>query len=184
MIFQTSPNNSKIENNRITGWDDPRSYIKRTDIDGQIAYKGTLVLNGAEFRFSMTQQNYGKYLIRGRVSAISPEDGFVLQVVGAEKKRRLDKKMANLSNKETNSVPQGSIANAEAVKQIKRQKVLNVTTEVYGQSLDEETVKNDIERAVLRLYTQYADLIHRRLKTSSRPDSITPIVAAVLYVED
>lgn len=75
----------KAESIMGTGWDDPRSYIKRTDINGHTTYKGTFVLNGAEFRFSLNQQTTGKYLMRGRVSAISPEDGFVLQAIGAEK---------------------------------------------------------------------------------------------------
>lgn len=67
-------NGKKHENIGITGWNDPRSYIKRTDANGQTTYKGTFVLNGAEFRFSLNQQTTGKYLMRGRVSAISPED--------------------------------------------------------------------------------------------------------------
>ncbi|MEY8318899.1 hypothetical protein AALB19_16515, partial [Oscillospiraceae bacterium 50-58] len=173
----------KHENIGITGWNDPRSYIKRTDANGQTTYKGTFVLNGAEFRFSLNQQTTGKYLMRDRVSAISPEDGFVLQVVGGEKKRRLNRQMAPLSDQETD--PQESNTDAPVQsKRANRLKELNVTTEVYGQSLAEETVKINVEQAVHRLYTKHADLIHRRLKTSSRPDTIIPCVAAALYAED
>lgn len=122
--------------------------------------------------------------MRGRVSAISPEDGFVLQVVGGEKRRRLNRQMDPLSDQGTD--PQES--NADTPVQIKRAnrrlKELNVTTEVYGQSLAEEAVKTNVEQAVRRLYTKHADLIHRRLKTSSRPDTIIPCVAAALYAED
>lgn len=55
---------------------------------------------------------------------------------------------------------------------------------MYGQSLDEEETKKNVERAAFRLYTKYADLIHRRMKDSNRADLITPAVAAVLYSED
>lgn len=161
----------KAESIMGTGWDDPRSYIKRTDINGHTTYKGTFVLNGAEFRFSLNQQTTGKYLMRGRVSAISPEDGFVLQAIGAEKKRRLDRKKA---------VP----TECEETEKPKREKVLNITTELYGQSLEETEVKKSVERAAFRLYTKHADLIHRRMKQSQRPDIITPAVAAALYAEN
>lgn len=165
----------KKENIAKTGWDDPRSYIKRTDINGQTTYKGTFVLNGAEFRFSLNQQTTGKYLMRGRVSAISPEDGFLLQAIGAEKKRRLARKMTCLPECE---------GSTDATKKPKKERALNITTELYGQSLDEEETKKNVERAAFRLYTKYADLIHRRMKDSNRADLITPAVAAVLYSED
>lgn len=164
-----------------TGWNHPNSYIKKeTDTKGLVTYRGSFVLNSAEFKFSMNQQSSGKYLMRGRVSAISPEDGFVLQVVGAEKKRRLNKKTVT-PEQEIDTAPQQDTA---SVAETRRQKALNITAEVYGQSLEEGTVKSDVERAVLRLYSKYADLIHRRMKISSRPDSITPAIAAVIYADE
>lgn len=178
-----------------TGWDNPVSYIKKSHgksakkdkecLPPKIIYQGAYCYHGIEFRFSLTQQESGKYVMRGRVSAISPVDGFVLQVTGAEKTRRLGKLQSTsggndnaLEMAEPSPGPIGSVPKA------KRQKCLNVTTEVYCKSCDEAEVKTAVAKAALRLYTQYAPLIHQRQKQVSRPDCIVPSVAGALYAED
>lgn len=158
-------------------WTDPLSYIAQgIDKNGSLKYQGRCMHNGAEFRFSLTKQATGKYLMRGRVSAISPVDGLVLQVVGAEKRNRLD----HISK--TSDAIASQESDCDAPK--KREKALNITTEIYCNSTDIDAAKKSVTDGVMRLYLAHADLIHRRQKQSSRPENITPAVAAVLYCDE
>lgn len=61
-------------------------YKKRDNKEG---YCGKVVYQGIPFCFSLNRQKKGKYLYRGRISAVSLEDGSVLQVKGAERTKRL-----------------------------------------------------------------------------------------------
>lgn len=65
-----------------TEWDNPWSHIDEyTDNNGEKYYKGSLFYHDIEFRFAVRPQQTGKYLYRGRVSAISPQTGKVMIMI-------------------------------------------------------------------------------------------------------
>lgn len=55
-------------------WSNPAS---RLTYDG-VNYKGSFFYNGIEFAFTMIHQTSGKYVMRGRISAISPTTGRIM----------------------------------------------------------------------------------------------------------
>lgn len=155
-----------------TGWNDPRSYLQKGGSNEMVSYRGVYYLHDTEFKVYINQQKTGKYLLRGRITAMSPVDGFALQVVGAEKKRRIEK--VKQKENEKISVQSGNYRN----------KALNVTSEFYCQSLDEKSIRLAISNAAIKLYTKNADLILRRQKQSVKPDTITLAIATALYANE
>lgn len=149
-------------------WDNKRSVLlEDADGLGRITYHGVLIFQEIEFRFKLTPQNNGKYVYRGRISAISPADGMVVQVKGREATRRL-------GNSDT------IVKDAEK----KRDKRLNLFKEVYTQVTTREGIKAAILRATRKLYIDHAVLLTRELQKSIRAETITPGVAAVLFSDN
>lgn len=145
-------------------WENDRSFLAEVKDDlGRTIYEGRIFFQGVEFRVKLNPQNSGKYVYRGTVSAISPADGFIVQVKGREADRRLGGQ---------------KIAEKE-----RRDKKLNLTAEVYTQATDCEGAKDAILRAVKSMYVKHAVLLAGELQKSVRPETITPDVAAVLFAE-
>lgn len=138
-----------------------------------VSYQGVYYLHDTEFKVYINQQKTGKYLLRGRITVVSPVDGYALQVVGAEKKRRIEK----VKQKENEEISVQSGGNC-------RNKALNVTSEFYCQSLDEKNIRQSISNVAIKLYTKNADLILRRQKQSVKPDTITLAIATALYANE
>ena len=149
-------------------WENERSYLLESkDELGRAVYEGALIFHEIEFRARVNPQNSGKYLYRGRVSAISPADGFVVQVRGREAIRRLG----------------GPRVTGPGEKK-KRDKKLNLTSEVYIQSGACEKVKEAVLKTARNMYAKHATMLAGELQKSVRPGSITPGVAAELYAGD
>lgn len=151
----------------MSPWENERSFLRETkDALGRISYEGVLIFQEIEFRVKINPQNSGKYLYRGKVSAISPADGFIVQVRGREAIRRL-----------------GGPEMVEPEGKNHRNKKLNLTSEVYSQARGREEVKEAVLHAVRNMYVEHAVLLAGELQKSARPDTITPGVAAVLFAE-
>lgn len=151
-----------------SGWSDARSYINTSySARGSLTVRGLFFYHGAEFRFSLTQQVGGRYVMRGTVSAISPADGAVLQVKGHEKSEIIKKLAPEYIEKMAS----------------KRIPELNVSAAIYCDSIDIEQIKVNIQKSVLRLYKEYASQIHRSLGEVARPDTITPSIAAHKFID-
>ena len=159
-----------------SGWGHPGSEFLRDSkvIHGRdvATFSGRFVYNEIEMVFSACEQTSGRYILRGTISAISPLDDRVLQVVGRERSVLLDHLVQN-----------GNYQNREEATR-RRNKALNVSYPIYGRELNEESVKAAIENAAEKLFAKNAPLLQRVLRQSSRPDNITPNVAFAAYVDD
>lgn len=68
--------------NKHSEWENPRSYInERKNEKGEVYYEGSLYYNEIEFHLTARPQQTGKYLYRGRVSAISPQTGKLMKTI-------------------------------------------------------------------------------------------------------
>lgn len=164
------------QNSDNAGWHHPGSeYTRSSKVrDGkEIAVcSGRYILNEIEMVFSATEQLSGKYALRGTISAISPQDGLVLQVSGREKNARLE----HLVQSGKYHDREESIAH--------RDKALNVSYPVYGHGLSDAEAKAAVENAAIKLFAKHAPLLQQVLRQSSRPDSIMPNVAFSAYADD
>lgn len=150
------------------GWSDLHSFINEIYNEHDLlTVRGLFFYHGAEFRFSLTQQTKGRYVMRGTVSVISPADGAVLQLKGREK------------SEITKKLSVDYIARMEG----KRLPELNLSAAIYCTSLEIEQIKAAIQKSALRLYKGYAAQIHRALGEVARPDTITPSIAAHKFVD-
>ena len=152
-------------------WLNSRSYIKsKYDENKKMISFGLLFYQGAEFRFRLTQQKNGSTVMRGFVSVNSPDGSHIMQITGSEKTKILER---------LEKVRPGYLQKMDG----KRLPELNMTTSVFSNSLDIEIIKEKILNAVLRLYDNYANQIHRAYGVIARPETITPGLAAHKYVD-
>ena len=87
-----------------------KSYQETFDEKGELQrVRGSLMLNGMEFVFSLNRQKSGKYLFRGWIKPVSIKDGFYLQIQG-EKKRKKQSKMEKIP---TGTHPQEFVASKD-----------------------------------------------------------------------
>lgn len=131
-------------------WNNP---LSRLHYNGQ-DYKGQLYYNGIEFTATLNYQTSGKYVMRGRVSAISPATGRVL------------------------TVPAQTAGDASKSSAQKR-----ATAEIYADGTDETSAKATIQSGAIKLFRKYALAISRELQIAARPNTIIPSVAAILYAD-
>lgn len=152
-------------------WQNPQSYIKSEyDQSGKLIVFGQLIYHGTEFRFRLTQQHTGGAVMRGSVSVLDPDGYHIMQVSGSKKAEVIE------------HIEQ---TRPEYFKQMigKRMPELNMSTNVYCNSLEIAVVKERVSKAVLRLYTKHAVQIHRAYGEIARPETITPCLAAHKYVD-
>ena len=153
-------------------WNDTRCRLSvEEDSDGKLHIFGMYYHFDTPFRFSLRQQKSGKSVMRGTVSIISKRDGRIMQLEG-RKKNEILKKL-----EETRS---GYLADMQG----KRIEELNLSTSVSTDSLDHDHVKAAIVRAVLRLYNEHAVQIQRESGEIARPETITPLTAVQMHVDD
>ena len=172
-------------------WEDPRSFIALKPGRAKEGYEGTVYHNNAEFSFSLVKQENGKYLYRGRVSALDG-DGKILKITETQKKmnKRARIKQQKFANSLTENPPDTSanppepseIDSLKADQSLQGQKEYPVSGECYCNRADEESIKKAVLDKVLDLYVEYLPQILRAMRESTRPAEITPAVAALLYL--
>lgn len=146
------------------GWDAKGSYIEvKNKADGRVAYQGIFAYHGVQFRFHLTQQNSGEYLMRGEVHVVDPQKGGVLTRSSRDRMRWF---------KERGIEDAGQ-----------RVEALLVKKSLYGKSKERQDVKRLIEAGVLSLYEEHAAWIHRVAGDAAQADTIIPVVAANRYGE-
>lgn len=171
-------------------WEDPRSFIV-PKTGAKRGYEGTLYHNNAEFSFTLSKQANGKYLYRGRVSALDA-DGKILKITEAQKKaskcardkqKKTDGSLTENSQDASANLPEPSGNDAPKAEQSPAvQKEYPISGECYCNQTDEESIKKAVLDKVLDMYVEYQPQILRVLRESTRPSEITPAVAALLYV--
>lgn len=129
-----------------------KSPLNSLAFDGQ-NYKGTLYYNGVEFSATLNYQTSGKYVLRGRISVISPVSGRIM--------------VARMQDSDAKAGTVGK----------------RVSAEIYANKNDEASVKAAILNGAAKLFQKNALTISRELQITSRPDTITPSVAAYLYAD-
>lgn len=153
------------------GWLDKRSYITSDcKADGTQHAFGMLYFHGVPFRFALTQQHSGGAVMRGFASVNDPDGSHIMQIGGNEKTaivQKLKDERPDYLQKMTG----------------KRLPELNMTTSISVQSLDIDDIKAGVQKAVFRLYKQYAGQIHRAYGEIARPETITPGLAAYKHVD-
>lgn len=152
-----------MNKDKYDGWKNPHSGYNVQKSGDQLVVTGSYYYRGIEYRYSLRQQSNGPWVMRGRVSPISPSDGHILQVVGRKKTERLNG-MEEMPGK--------------------RLEKLNITTSIYVASTQDTDIKEAISQAVLRIYSEYTVYLHRVLGEIARPDTIIPSVAAYKYVDE
>lgn len=133
-------------------WEDPRSYLS-PKVGAKEGYEGVLYHNNAEFSFSLSKQKSGKYLYRGRVSALGA-DGRIMKYAEAQ------------------TGEQSPAA----------QKEYPSSTECYCNKDDEEAIQKAVLGKAIELYVHHMPQILRAMRESTHPNEITPAIAALLYL--
>lgn len=128
---------------------DKRSnYVKTIDNCGNIHISGNIYINNVVMRYSANQQKKG-YLIRGRISIISPVDGNILQMSGKNRRNAL------LRFQEKDKV---------ILKKNNRHEMLDCRSEFVVNILDDEKIKERITSSALKLYSKHEATILRAFK--------------------
>lgn len=131
------------------GFTDKRSsYIRTIDSEGKVHINGNIYINSIVMRFSANQQIKG-YLLRGRLSIISPLNGKILQMSGKKRKNVL------LRFNEEDKV---------MLKKHNRHEKLDCRCEFVLNTLDDEKIKESITSIALKLYAKHEATILRTLK--------------------
>lgn len=153
-------------------WNDSRCRItsEKTQ-DGRLHIFGTYYHLDAAFKFSLRQQKNGNSAMRGTISIISKKDGHIMQLEGRRKAEILKKLQEERPN---------YLASLDG----KRIEELNLSTSVNSNSLDIDCIKSSIARGALRLYSEHATQIHRESGEIARPETITPLTAAHMHVDE
>lgn len=110
---------------------------------------GSFWLDGFEFRYSIVQQKSGPYAGRGQLNLISPEDGKILQMVGAEKRKRLES---------------ASAEEREKIRAGKRSEVLNASAALYIRNFDKDEATKAIERIAQKLLHESTVILDQIMK--------------------
>jgi len=142
------------------GWDSKLSVYKRINDrkdPSKIKISGRYVHHQAIFEFSLKSQKSGEYLLRGSIRAID-NSGNVLKKTGNKAKEILSK------------LPEEQ--------QLRNNPKLDIRSNIYSNSLDDEEIKNQICNAVQRLYSANSIRINEHLQLAARPEIITPNMAA------
>ena len=114
-------------------WNDNRtSYTTKMDATGKKRITGHYYCNDIQFNFSLNETSGGPYLFRGRISLISPVDGFVLQVQGKQRRQII----ARLTLEKKEKAMRG-----------KRLEELGATRQLYIRTTDECDIKMAITKA-------------------------------------
>ena len=152
-----------MNKDKYDGWQNPHSGYNVQKSGDQLVVTGSYYYRGIEYRYSLRQQSNGPWVMRGRVSPISPSDGHILQIVGRQKTDRLNGR--------------GEVPG-------KRLEILNISTNIYVASMQDTDIKAAISKAVLRIYSEHTVYLHRVLGEIARPDTIIPSVAAYKYMDE
>lgn len=134
-------------------------YNKKDNKEG---YCGKVLYKGIPFRFTLNRQKKGEYLYRGRISAISLEDGKVLLVKGAEQKKLLK----NAQNELTERQKKDSLA---------------IRCEFYSKTDRQDEVMEILSKKVPQLYLTNANQLARHAEKSIRADQIDLQTAVGIY---
>jgi hypothetical protein len=108
--------------------------------------------------------------MRGSVSVNDSDGSHIMQVTGSKKAEILK----HLENERP-----------EYLRKMdgKRIPELNMTTSITSNSLDIDVIKENVLKAVLRLYMEHAGQIHRAYGEIARPETISPGLAAHKYID-
>lgn len=142
------------------GWDSKLSIYKRINdrkYPSNIKISGRYVHHNAIFEFSLKTQKSGEYLLRGSIRAID-NSGNVLKKTGNKAKEILSK------------LPEEQ--------QLRNNPKLDIRSNIYSNSLDDEDIKNQICNSVQKLYSANSIRINEHLQLAARPEIITPNMAA------
>jgi len=142
------------------GWDSKLSIYKRINDrkdPSNIKISGRYVHHNAIFEFSLKTQKSGEYLLRGSIRAID-NSGNVLKKTGNKAKEILSK------------LPEEQ--------QLRNNPKLDIRSNIYSNSLDDEDIKNQICNSVQKLYSANSIRINEHLQLAARPEIITPNMAA------
>ncbi len=133
------------------------------DDSGLVSLSGKYRYNSSTYKFSMTRQSSGTYLMRGSVRVLE-KDGTVL-------KKKIRKNMEE-------KVSLGPLLDKKTEPEYEI-----VTTAIYSNSSDIDSLKECIVNGIVRLYSENARLITSSISNNVRPDLITPAVAADTKLE-
>ena len=115
------------------GWIDNRtSYTTTINADGKKRITGHYYCNDIQFNFSLNETSGGPYLFRGRISLISPVDGFVLQVQGKQRRQIIARSTPDKKEKAVRG---------------ERLEELNASRQLYISTTDECAIKMAITKA-------------------------------------
>ena len=110
-------------------WKQQGAYYERMTLpDGRCSVKGALMVNGVLFAVTANEQRCGEYLMRGRVSALSPRTGEIIRASGQDKRDRCRKNPGNESTE-----------------------VLNITRNLYCHSINDSDIKVTAEKTARKL---------------------------------
>lgn len=137
-------------------------YYKKKD-NGE-GYCGKVMYQGVPFRFTLNPQKKGEYRYRGRISAISLEDGTVLQVKGAERSKRLKDIDGDLTERQ-------------------KRDLLAIRCEFYSKTDRQDDVMAIVSKKVMQLYFAHASQLTRHAEKSIRADQIDLQTAVGIYGE-
>lgn len=152
----------------INGWDDKRSIFNAKYAEhGKIEkLTGQYWLNDIQINFSLTRQLNGEYIMRGQCSLISPQDGFVLQVQGKERRKRLKK-----LNEKGVTYDEG------------RLEELNASASLYSRSDDLDTLKCIIAKKAEKLYGDNILSVEESIKRTGPAQNIRSAQAVRIYAD-
>ncbi|MCQ2911014.1 MAG: hypothetical protein MJ244_02400 [Clostridia bacterium] len=142
------------------GWDSKLSVYKRINDrkdSSNIKISGRYVHHNAIFEFPLKTQKSGEYLLRGSIRAID-NSGNVLKKTGNKAKEILSK------------LPEEQ--------QLRNNPKLDIRSNIYSNSLDDENIKKQICNSVQKLYSANSIRINEHLQLAARPEIITPNMAA------
>ena len=153
----------KAQSKENDGWESTSSYlIEKLKKDGRISFYGAYLSNGILFKFHITEQRTGPYVMRGFASPIDPMTGKPVDI-GAREKAKYFK-----------SHPE---------KQGMRCPEVLISRNLYCQSKDRQDVKNVVEKAVQQLYRDYGARLYHVYGVVARPNTILPVIAAAKHVD-
>lgn len=153
----------KTETKKIDGWADKQSYLtERRREDGRMSCHGVYVLHGMSFKFHITEQRTGAYVMRGAVSPIDPMTGKSVDIGAREKAKYFDVH----PEKREIRCPEVLISHA-----------------LYTNTTNIEEIKATVAEAVQRLYHDYGARLHHVYGVVARPNTILPIIASTKHVD-
>ena len=146
---------------RTDGWADKASHIaEKRKADGRVAYHGIYALHGMEFRFHITEQRTGPYVMRGAVSPIDPMTGKTIDIGAKEKAKYFE---------------------THPDKRDKRCQETLIGRDIYCQSTDIKMIKAVISEGAQKIYRDYGARLHRVHGEVARPHTVKPIIAVTKH---